>query len=153
MEVVIILLLFLPCNAFFVCNNRKKMDMAELNRNLEDYKLNELFDLAAWMHGEEFSSTVIFKKKKLVVEMLANQLCVADKEIYWILEAKEKRKLKIAMGERDRENAAMEQHNKNWELSTHEVKMLTQQNIELMNQNQEIINALKKMEEKIAFNL
>ena len=84
--------------------------------------------------------------------MLANQLCVADKEIYWMLEAKEKRKLKIAMGERERENAAMEQHNKNWELLTHEVKMLTQQNIELMNQNQEIINALKKMEEKIAFN-
>ena len=125
------------------------MDMAELNRNLEDYKLNELFDLAAWMHGEEFPSPVMFKKKKLVVEMLSNQLCVENKEIYWILEAKEKKKLQIAMGERERENAAMAQHNKNWELLTREVKTLTQQNIELMNQNQEIINALKKMEAKI----
>ena len=125
------------------------MDMAELNRNLEDYKLNELFDLAAWMHGEEFPSTVIFKKKKLVVEMLANQLCVDKKEIYWMLEAKEKKKLQIAMGERERENAAMAQLNKNWELLTREVKTLTQQNIDLMNQNQEIINALKKMEVKI----
>ena len=125
------------------------MDMAELNRNLEDYKLNELFDLAAWMHGEEFPSTVIFKKKKLVVEMLANQLCVDKKEIYWMLEAKEKKKLQTAMGERERENAAMAQLNKNWELLTQEVKTLTQQNIDLMNQNQEIINALKKMEVKI----
>ena len=88
------------------------MDMAELNRNLEDYKLNELFDLAAWMHGEEFPSTVIFKKKNLVVEMLANQLCMDKKEIYWMLEAKEKKKLQIAMGERERENVAMAQLNK-----------------------------------------
>ena len=125
------------------------MDMAELNRNLEDYKLNKLFDLAAWMHREEFPSTVIFKKKKLVVEMPANQLCMDNKEIYWMLEAKEKKKLQIAMGERVRENVAMVQLNKNWELLTREVKTLTQQNIELMNQNQEIINALKKMEAKI----
>ena len=125
------------------------MDMAELNRNLEDYKLNELFDLAAWMHGEEFPSPVMFKKKKIVVEMLSNQLCVENKEIYWILEAKEKKKLQIAMEKRERENAAMAQHSKNWELLTREVKTLTQQNIELMNQNQEIINALKKMEAKI----
>ena len=81
--------------------------------------------------------------------MLSNQLCVENKEIYWILEAKEKKRLQIAMGERERENAAMVQHNKNWELLTREVKTLTQQNIELMNQNQEIINALKKMEAKI----
>ena len=125
------------------------MDMAELNRNLEDYKLNELFDLAAWMHGEEFPSPVMFKKKKIVVEMLSNQLCVENKEIYWILEAKEKKKLQIAMEKRERENAAMAQHSKNWELLTREVKTLTQQNIELMNQNQELINALKKMEAKI----
>ena len=125
------------------------MDMAELNRNLEDYKLNELFDLAAWMHGEEFPSPVMFKKKKIVVEMLSNQLCMENKEIYWILEAKEKKKLQIAMEKRERKNAAMEQHSKNWELLTREVKTLTQQNIELMNQNQEIINALKKMEAKI----
>ena len=44
------------------------MDMAELNQNLEDYKLNELFDLAAWMHGEQFPYPVMFKKKKLVVK-------------------------------------------------------------------------------------
>ena len=84
------------------------MDMAELNRNLEDYKLNELFDLAAWMHGEEFPSPVMFKKKKIVVEMLSNQLCMENKEIYWILEAKEKKKLQIAMEKRERKNAAME---------------------------------------------
>ena len=52
------------------------------------------------------------------------------------------------MEKRERENAAMVQHSKNWELLTREVKTLTQQNIELMNQNQEIINALKKWKRK-----
>ena len=40
------------------------MEMNNLNRDLEDYKLNELFDLAAWLHGEEFPSPVIVQKKK-----------------------------------------------------------------------------------------
>ena len=40
------------------------MEMNYLNRDLEDYKLNELFDLAAWLHGEEFPSPVIVQKKK-----------------------------------------------------------------------------------------
>ena len=39
------------------------MEMNNLNRDLEDYKLNELLDLAAWLHGEEFPSPVIVKKK------------------------------------------------------------------------------------------
>ena len=125
------------------------MDMAELNRDLEDYKLNELFDLAAWLHGEEFPSSVMHKKKKLVVEMIANQLCVETKEIFWMLEAREKKKIQIKVGERERENAAMVQNNKNWELLTREVKTLTQQNIEIMNQNELIIGALKKMEVKM----
>ena len=39
------------------------MEMHNLNCDLEDYKLNELLDLAAWLHGEEFPSPVIVKKK------------------------------------------------------------------------------------------
>ena len=39
------------------------MEMHNLNRDLEDYKLNELFDLAGWLHGEEFPSPMIVKKK------------------------------------------------------------------------------------------
>ena len=41
------------------------MEMTNVNCDLEDYKLNELFELAAWLHGEEFPSPVIVKKKKL----------------------------------------------------------------------------------------
>ena len=41
------------------------MEMTNVNRDLEDYKLNELFELAAWLHGEEFPSPVIVQKKKL----------------------------------------------------------------------------------------
>ena len=37
--------------------------MTNVNRDLEDYKLNELFELAAWLHGEEFPSPVIVQKK------------------------------------------------------------------------------------------
>ena len=40
------------------------MEMTNVNRNLENYKLNELFELAAWLHGEEFPSPVIVKRKK-----------------------------------------------------------------------------------------
>ena len=40
------------------------MEMTNVNRDLEDYKLNELFELAAWLHGEELPSPVIVKKKK-----------------------------------------------------------------------------------------
>ena len=39
------------------------MEMTNVNRDLEDYKLNELFELAAWLHGEEFPSPVIVQKK------------------------------------------------------------------------------------------
>ena len=67
------------------------MEMTNLNRSLEDCKLNELFELAAWLHGEEFPSPVIVQKKKAIVEMLANQLSVERKEIIWMVEAKEKK--------------------------------------------------------------
>ena len=40
------------------------MEMTNLNRSLEDYKLNELIELAAWLHGEEFPSPVRVQKKK-----------------------------------------------------------------------------------------
>ena len=40
------------------------MEMTNLNRSLEDYKLNELFELAAWLHREQFPSPVIVQKKK-----------------------------------------------------------------------------------------
>ena len=39
------------------------MEMTNVNRDLEDYKPNELFELAAWLNGEEFPSPVIVKKK------------------------------------------------------------------------------------------
>ena len=68
------------------------MEMTNVNCDLEDYKLNELFELAAWLHGEEFPSLVIVQKKKAVVEMLANQLSVERKDIIWMVEAKEKKK-------------------------------------------------------------
>ena len=46
------------------------------------------------------------------------------------------------MHERERENAAVLENNKNWELLTREVKTLTEQNIEIMHQNDLIIKAL-----------
>ena len=125
------------------------MEMTNVNRDLEDYKLNELFELAAWLHGEEFPSPVIVKKKKAVVEMLANQLSVERKEIIWMVEAKGKKRIRIQMHEREREHAAVLENNKNWELLTREVKTLTTQNIEIIHQNDLIIKALTKMEVKM----
>ena len=124
------------------------MEMNNLNRDLEDYKLNELLDLAAWLHGEEFPSPVIVKKKT-VVEMIANQLSVEKKEIIWMLETREKKRMRQKMAEHERENAAMLANNKNWELLTREAKTLTGQNIEIMHQNELLINALTKMEVKM----
>ena len=89
------------------------------------------------------------KKKKAVVEMLANQLSVERKEIIWMVEAKEKKRIRIQMHECKRENAAVLENNKNWELLTREVKTLTGQNIEIMHQNDLIIKALTKMEVKM----
>ena len=124
-------------------------DLSELNIDIEDYKMNELFNFAAWLHCEEFPSPLIHRKKKIVVEKIANQLSVEPKEIYWMLDATEKRRLKEKMGERERENAAMEVNNKNWELLTREVKILCQQNNEIIHQNECILKALNKMEAKI----
>ena len=76
-------------------------DMADLNVDIEDYKLHELFYLAAWLHGEEFPSPLIHRKKKMVVEAIANELTVEPKEVYWMLDAREKRKLKEKMNERE----------------------------------------------------
>ena len=81
--------------------------------------------------------------------MLANQLSVERKEIIWMVEAKEKKRIRIQMHERERENAAVLENNKNWELLTREVKTLTGQNIEIMHQNDLIIKALTKMEVKM----
>ena len=53
------------------------------------------------------------------------------------------------MHERERENAATLENNKNWELLTREVKTLMGQNIEIMHQNDLIIKALTKMEVKM----
>ena len=123
-------------------------DMVELNVDLEDYKMHELFYFAAWLHAEEFPSAVIHRKKKLVVEAIANQLCVETKEVFWMLDAREKRRLKEKMAERERENAAMEVNNKNWELLTREVKTLTQQNADILVQNEQIIKMLQKEHKK-----
>ena len=81
--------------------------------------------------------------------MLANQLSVERKEIIWMVEAKEQKRIRIQMHERERENAAVLENNKNWELLTREVKTLTGQNIEIMHQNDLIIKALTKMEVKM----
>ena len=124
-------------------------DLSELNIDIEDYKMNKLFNFAAWLHCEEFPSPLIHRKKKIVVEKIANQLSVETKEIYWMLDAAEKRRLKEKMGERERENAAMEVNNKNWELLTREVKILCQQNNEIIHQNECILKALNKMKAKI----
>ena len=83
------------------------MEMHNLNRDLEDYKLNELFDLAGWLHGEEFPSPMIVKKKKVVLEMIANQLSVKRKEVVWMLQAREKKRNRQKIAEHERENAAM----------------------------------------------
>ena len=53
------------------------------------------------------------------------------------------------MHERERENAAVLENNKNWELLTREVKTLTGKNIEKMHQKDLIIKALTKMEVKM----
>ena len=66
-------------------------DMNELNIDLDDYKLNELFDLASWLHREEFPSSMLNRKKKMVIEAIANQLTLETKEVEWMLEAKEKK--------------------------------------------------------------
>ena len=87
------------------------------------------------------------RKKKLVVEAIANQLCVETK-VFWMLDAREKRRLKEKMAERERENAAMEVNNKNWELLTREVKTLTQQNADILVQNEQIIKMLQKAHKK-----
>ena len=123
--------------------------LSELNIDIEDYKMNELFNFAAWLHCEEFPSALVHRKKKMVVETIANQLSVEPKEIYWMLDAREKRRLKEKMGERERENTAMETNNQNWELLTREVKILCQQNNEIIHQNECILKALNKMEAKI----
>ena len=122
-------------------------DMVELNVDLEDYKIHELFYFAAWLHAEEFPSAIIHWKKKLVVEAIANQLWVETK-VLWMLDASEKRRLKEKMAERERENAAMEVNNKNWELLTREVKTLTQQNADILVQNEQIIKMLQKAHKK-----
>ena len=66
--------------------------MENLNVDLEDYKLNELFDLAACLHGEEFPTPCLTNKKKAVVDMIADQLSIERKEVIWMLEAREKKK-------------------------------------------------------------
>ena len=124
-------------------------DLSELNIDIEDYKINKLFNFAAWLYCEEFPSDLVHRKKKMVVETIANQLSVEPKEINWMLDAREKRRLKEKMGERERENAAMETNNKNWELLTCKVKILCQQNNEIIHQNECILKALNKMEVKI----
>ena len=53
------------------------------------------------------------------------------------------------MHEPERENAAVLENNKNWELLTREVKTLMMQNIEIIHQNDLIIKALTKMEVKM----
>ena len=80
--------------------------------------------------------------------MIANQLSVERKEIIWMLEAREKKRMRQKMAEHERENAAV-LANKNWELLTREVKTLTGQNIEIMHQNDMLIKALTKMEVKM----
>ena len=98
--------------------------MENLNIDLEDYKLNELFNLAAWLHGEEFHTSCLTNKKKTVVDMIADQLSIERKEVIWMLEAREKTKNRTKMNEHERENAAMMANNKNWELLTREVSTL-----------------------------
>ena len=123
--------------------------MENLNIDLEDYKLNDLFDLAAWLHGEEFPTSCLTNKKKVVVDMIADQLSIERKEVIWMLEAREKKKNRTKMHEHERENAAMMANNKNWELLTREVSTLVGQNTEIINQNEVLIERMTKLDTRI----
>ena len=55
-------------------------DLSELNIDIIDYKMNKLFNFAAWLHCEEFPLALVHRKKKMVVETIANQLSVEPKK-------------------------------------------------------------------------
>ena len=53
------------------------------------------------------------------------------------------------MNEHERENAAMQANNKNWELLTREVSTQVGQNIEIIHQNEVLIEKMTKLDERI----
>ena len=53
------------------------------------------------------------------------------------------------MNENERENAAMQANNKNWELLTREVSTQVGQNIEIIHQSEVLIEKMTKLDERI----
>ena len=53
------------------------------------------------------------------------------------------------MNEHERENAAMQATNKNWELLTREVSTQVGQNIEIIHQSEVLIEKMTKLDERI----
>ena len=64
------------------------------NIDFEEYKINELFDVLSWMHGEEMPSKFLVKKKTKIVELIAEQLGLETKEVIWMVEARQKKGLR-----------------------------------------------------------
>ena len=112
----------------------------------DDYKLNDLFELLAILHGEDFPSAELIKKKGELKSMIADLLGIERKEVIWLVEAKEKKKLKMKMEEQERENGMARLNDRNWQALTKEVSTLVGQMTYLTNQIEEIKKATQKME-------
>ena len=119
------------------------------NIDFEEYKINELFDVLSWMPGEEMPSKFLVKKKTKIVELIAEQLGLETKEVIWMVEAREKKRLRQKMGEEERENTAMQTNNKNWHTLTREVETLVSQNTEIIHQHEILAQKLTEIGEKI----
>ena len=101
------------------------------------------------MHGEEMPSKFLVKKKTKIVELIAEQLGLETKEVIWMVEAREKKRLRQKMGEEEKENAAMQTNNKNWHTLTREVETLVSQNTEIIHQHEILAQKLTEIGEKI----
>ena len=64
------------------------MDPSEL----EDLKITDQFKLLGWLHGEEFPTAALTKRKNEVADLIADHLAIEKKEVFRMIEAKEKKK-------------------------------------------------------------
>ena len=104
----------------------------------DDYKLNNLFELLAILHGEDFPSAELIKKKEELKSMIADLLGIECKEVIWLVEAKVKKKLKMKMEEQERENGMARLNDRNWQALMTEVSTLVGQMTYLTNEIGEI---------------
>ena len=105
-----------------------------------------MFDLLSTLHEEEFPSAALVRKKEEIKGVIADLLGVENKEVTWLVEAREKRKLKIAMNREERENGIAKLNDKNWQMLTKEVSTLVGQMTYLTNEIIDIRKATQKME-------